>query len=77
MSSKLTDRKRVERAARLYGTNQDAAAALGIAAQSFGRLCRRYGIETPWARHRLLRQAARMTALANPDGRTPRIRDDA
>ena len=42
---------RIERAARIYGSNQDASRALGIAAGTFGRLCRQYGIETPYARH--------------------------
>ncbi|MEE3259821.1 MAG: hypothetical protein VX293_11480 [Candidatus Latescibacterota bacterium] len=41
---------RIERAARIYGSNQDASRALGIAAGTFGRLCRQYGIETPYAR---------------------------
>lgn len=43
-------RERVERAARLYTTNQDATTALDIARESFPRLCRRYGIETPYRR---------------------------
>lgn len=46
MSSKF-DRDRIERAARIYASNIDAAQALGIAPSSFGRLCRRYGIPTP------------------------------
>ena len=29
----------VERVARIYKSNQDAAAALGITSHSFGRLC--------------------------------------
>ena len=45
----------VARAARLYTSNTDAAAALAITLRSFSRLCRRYGIETPWARKRRLR----------------------
>jgi hypothetical protein len=45
-------RDRVERAARVYASNADAGVALGIAPGSFGRLCRRYGIETPQARRR-------------------------
>ena len=49
-------RKRVERAARIYSSNQEAGQALGIVMQSFGRLCREYGIETPYARRRRLRQ---------------------
>jgi len=44
------DRERIERAARLYPSNKEAGQALGIAAGSFGRLCRQYGIETPGAR---------------------------
>jgi hypothetical protein len=52
-------REQIERAARLYKTNMDASQALGIAMRSFGRLCRRYGIETPWVRKRRRRQAAR------------------
>ncbi|NKB70821.1 MAG: hypothetical protein GKR89_27435 [Candidatus Latescibacteria bacterium] len=43
-------RQRVERVARLYPNNQEASRALGIAAGSFGRICRQYGIETPHAR---------------------------
>ena len=44
------DRDRIERAARIYASNRDAGLALGIAPSSFGRLCRRFGIETPQAR---------------------------
>ena len=43
---------RIERAARIYASNEDASRALGIAPGSFSRLCRRYGIETPYARKR-------------------------
>jgi len=46
------DRDRIERAARMYTSNRDAGLALGIAPGSFGRLCRRYGIETPQTRRR-------------------------
>ncbi len=46
------DQSRVERAARLYVSNKEAGQALGIAAGSFGRLCRQYGIQTPQARRR-------------------------
>ncbi len=46
------DRERIERAARVYASNRDAGQALGIAPGSFGRLCRRYGIETPQARRK-------------------------
>ena len=53
------DRTRIERAARIYASNQDAGLALGIAAGSFGRLCRWYGIETPRARRRRRRPPLR------------------
>ncbi len=43
-------RERIERAARIYASNQEASKALGIAAGTFGRLCRQYGVETPYAR---------------------------
>ena len=46
------DRERIERAARIYSSNNDAGSALGIAPGSFGRLCRRFGIETPQARRK-------------------------
>ena len=46
----LIERDRVERAARMYSTNEAASRALGIDPRSFSRLCRRYGIETPYAR---------------------------
>ena len=52
-------RDRIERVARLYASNRDASEALGIALQSFGRICRRYGIETPYARRRRKLQQAR------------------
>ena len=45
-------RETVERAARVYPSNKEAAAALGIAAGSFGRPCRRHSIETPQQRRR-------------------------
>lgn len=44
------DRERIERVARIYGSNKAAGAALGITPSSFARLCRRYGIETPYVR---------------------------
>ena len=44
------DQERVERVARIYKTNQDAADALGIAMRSFSRICRRFGVETPYLR---------------------------
>ena len=45
-------RERLERVARLYATSKDASHALGINPVSFCRLCRRYNIETPFARRR-------------------------
>ena len=50
--SRTIPRDRVERAARIYSSNRDAGIALGIAAATFGRLCRRYGIDTPIQRRR-------------------------
>jgi len=47
-----TSRERVERVARIYASNKDASRALGISLGSFGRLCRQYGIETPYERRR-------------------------
>jgi len=46
------EKDRIERAARIYASNDAAGSALGIAPGSFGRLCRRYGIETPQVRKR-------------------------
>jgi hypothetical protein len=45
-------RERVERVARVYASNKDASQALGITLGSFGRLCRKFEIETPYARRR-------------------------
>ena len=39
-------RERVERAARMYRSNREAARALGCNPNSFGRACRKYGIKT-------------------------------
>jgi hypothetical protein len=50
MKSATPTRPDIERAARLYHSNQDAGRALGIAAGSFSRLCRRHGIQTPYCR---------------------------
>ena len=49
----------VERAARVYNSNSEASKALGIAKGTFGRLCRKYGIETPYARLRRARKEAK------------------
>ena len=57
-----TSPDQVARAARIYHSNADAAAALGITSRSFARLCRRLGVETPYARARRRRQAAPLTA---------------
>jgi len=51
--------ERIERAARIYASNEDASRALGIAPGSFSRLCRLYDIETPYARKRRRRQECR------------------
>ena len=53
-------RDQIERVARVYKTNQEASQALGIAMRSFGRLCRRYDIETPYVRKRRQRHQARI-----------------
>ena len=50
------EKDRIERAARIYASNHDAGLALGIAPGSFGRLCRRYGVETPQARKKRRRE---------------------
>ena len=52
------DKNRIEKAARIYASNRDAGLALGIAPGSFGRLCRRFGIETPQARRQRMRTAS-------------------
>ena len=59
------ERKRIERAARIYASNQGAGLALGIAPGSFGRLCRRYGIETPQARRQRRSKEWRQTRWGN------------
>jgi hypothetical protein len=45
-------RQQIERVARIYASNTDASLALGITMPTFGRLCRRYGVESPYARRR-------------------------
>ena len=42
----------IVRVARMYKSNQDASKALGITLRSFGRLCRRFEVETPYAKRR-------------------------
>ena len=51
-------REDIERVARIYKTNQDAGAALGILPDSFARLCRKHGIESPYARRQRRRREA-------------------
>ena len=51
--------EQLERVARFYRQNSDAAKALGIAMRSFGRLCREYSVETPYARKCRVLQNAR------------------
>ena len=46
------ERERIERVARMYKQNEDASQALGITLRSLSRLCRKYGIETPYHRKR-------------------------
>ena len=50
MLLRKTPREAIERTARMYNRNIDASEALGIDRRTFGRLCREYGVETPFAR---------------------------
>jgi len=43
----MIERERIERAARLYKSNEYAAQALDITPAAFHRLCKHYGIPTP------------------------------
>lgn len=61
---KKTPIEEIERTARMYKSNQDASRALGITMQSFGRLCRLYDIETPYARKMRQRKECRMGRAA-------------
>ena len=67
-------RERVERAARIYASNKEASQALCIAVQTFGRLCRRYGIESPYDRRRRLLRTGRLGGEKgwNPESRRGR-----
>ncbi len=60
------EKNRIERAARIYASNHDAGMALGIAPGSFGRLCLRYGIETPQARKRRRRTEWKRDSFHEP-----------
>ena len=58
------NREQIERVARMYRCNQDASRALGITIRSFSRLCRKYDIESPFARQQ--RQRCRVAKSTNP-----------
>ena len=45
-------REQIDRVARMYKCNGDACRALGITLRSFSRLCRKYDLESPFARRR-------------------------
>ena len=47
---------RVRDAARIYSANRYAAEALGISVGNFLKLCRHYGIQTPYERRRQARE---------------------
>ena len=51
-----TDIESVRRVSRIYASNKDAAAALGIDPRSFSRICCVNGIQTPYYRSRLKRK---------------------
>ena len=53
---KKMSRNQLERAARIYRTNKEAGAALGISGVGFAIACKREGVETPAARGRLLKE---------------------
>ena len=59
-----TARPLLERAARIYKTNKEASAALGIDMRSFGRACRRHGIETPYVRKRRIWRQQQETRIS-------------
>jgi hypothetical protein len=52
------DHDRLDRCARMYPDNVSAGVALGIHASSFGRLCRKFGVETPDQRKRVRKKLA-------------------
>ena len=54
------DQDRIERVARMYSSNEAASQALGVVPRSFSRLCRQFGVETPYARRRRERDEARL-----------------
>ncbi len=54
--AKKMSRKQLERAARMYRTNTEAGAALGISDVGFAIACKREGIETPAVRGRRMKE---------------------
>ncbi|MFL2541875.1 MAG: hypothetical protein ACJ0UT_07875 [Candidatus Latescibacterota bacterium] len=44
--------EQIERAARIYRTSKEAAAAIGCSSVHFQRLCKRYGVLTPIQRRK-------------------------
>ncbi len=54
--AKPINKNRVEQCARIYASNTDAGKALGIAGHSFGRACKRYGVESPAERNTRLKK---------------------
>ena len=56
-------KEQVERTARLCSSNQFADESLGVCPGAFGRLCKKYGIESPTQRekkrHRTVKQIQR------------------
>ncbi len=58
-------REQIERVARMYKCNLDASRALGITIRSFSRLCRKYDIESPFARRQ--RQRGRAAKNTKPE----------
>lgn len=55
-------RERIERAARIYASNKEASRALGVTPWTFGRLCRNYGVESPYERRRRRHRVQEWTA---------------
>ena len=60
MLNRGVTRDAIERVVRMYRSNQDASAALGITMRSFSRLCRRFAVETPYAKRRRAMVEARI-----------------
>ena len=62
MMNRGFDRETIERVARGYKRSQDACSALGIPLRSFGRLCSKYDIVTPYVQRQRRAQLARSRA---------------